>query len=84
MYKVIKQNPQYEIDLNNDIRRVDGKPLDLNIENEKVYIRLAGFNTRWIDLNWLALITHYNVDRTTISRAIQTGDYIGGYKLTFN
>lgn len=62
MYKVIKQNPQYEIDLNNDIRRVDGKPLDLNIENEKVYIRLAGFNTRWIDLNWLALITHYNVD----------------------
>lgn len=62
MYKVIKQNPQYEIDLNNDIRRVDGKPLDLNIENEKVYIRLVGFNTRWIDLNWLALITHYNVD----------------------
>ena len=62
MYKVIKQNPHYEIDLNGNIRRVDGRPLDLNVENEKVYIKLAGFNVRWIALTWLALITHYNVD----------------------
>lgn len=61
MFKVINLNPNYEISLEKEIRRVDGSKLDLKIKNGKVFLPTDN-GVKLFDLEWLALMSFYRVE----------------------
>lgn len=59
MYLKSEIFPEYEFTVKGDIRRIDGRKLDLEISDDKIYIAPKGGNSRWLGLRWLGLLTHY-------------------------
>lgn len=61
MYKVIKPNPCYRMDVDTlEIIRSDGRLLDLEISDGRIKIPLYG-NVRWVDLEWLKWLVKYDI-----------------------
>lgn len=61
MFKPIPGNHNYIISLNGEIRTEKGLVSDLRIFDNKVTISLYGV-IRTLDITWLALIAHYEID----------------------
>lgn len=63
MFKQVPRAKEYEMSISGEIRRIDGKECTFTMVNEEknIVLRIDG-EEREVNLEWLRLITHFEVD----------------------